>query len=90
MDWDKLFWLWFGFTILVLIFIFLKGVSLGLIFFLQFLLIVGIGLEKISERETVDRVVDTQKTIYNLWLRTSKLNPDVKVKKKLLEKLSKL
>lgn len=90
MDWDKLFWLWFGFTILVLIFIFLKGVSLGLIFFLQFLLIVGIGLEKISERETVDRVVDTQKTIYNFWLRTSKLNPDVKVKKKLLEKLSKL
>lgn len=90
MNWDRLFWSWFGFTIIVLILIFLKGVSLELIFFLQFVLILGIGLEKMGERETVNRVVDTQRTIYNFWLRTSKLDTDVKVKKKLLDKLSKL
>ncbi len=90
MDWDRLFWSWFGFTIIVLILIFLKGVSLELIFFLQFVLILGIGLGKMGERETVNRVVDTQRTIYNFWLRTSKLNTDVKVKKGLLDKLSRL
>ena len=90
MNWNKLFWLWFGFTVMVLIFIFLKGVSLGLIFFLQFLLILGIGLEKMCEGKTADRVRDTQRTIYDFWLRTTKLNTDVKIKKKLLDKLGKL
>jgi len=86
MDWDRIFWVWFLVTLLMTVSVFFLGISLQLLFFIQVLLLIGFFIERMSFRETTENVVKTQKTIYDFWIRTKKIEPKITVKKRLLDK----
>jgi len=87
MDWNRIFWVWwFLATLLITVSVFFLGISLWLLFLIQILLLIGFFIERMSLMEITENVGKTQKTIYDFWLRTKKIEPRVTVKKGLLDR----
>lgn len=86
MDLDRVFWVWFTVTVLFSIIMLFSGISLLSLFGLQILLLIGFLIEKLSGRATMETVRKTRKDIYDFWLRTSELEPEIRVKKGLLDR----
>lgn len=89
MNWDVVFWVWFVITLIFSVIIFIANrLTPGYLFVLQLLIIVGLGLVKLTGRASLEAIRDTTKTIYDFWLRASKIEKKPKVKRKILEELT--
>ncbi len=86
MDWDRIFWIWFSSTLLIVVSALFIGISLWLLLLIQILLLVGFLIERVSFRETTEKVGETHRTIYDFWLRTKNIEPKITVKKWLLDR----
>lgn len=86
MNLDRIFWVWFTVTVLFSIIMLFSGISLLSLFGLQILLLIGFLIEKLVGEATMETVRKTRKDIYDFWLRTSEMEPEIKVKKGLLDR----
>lgn len=87
MNWNRLSWVWFLITILISIIVFVNGITIELLFFIQILILIGILIDKLGDRTMVENIDKTQSKIYDFWLRTRDIKPDIRIRKTLLDKL---
>ena len=87
MDWNRISWVWFLITILISIIVFVNGITLNLLFFIQILILIGILIDRLGNKTVVENIDKTQSSIYDFWLRTRDIKPDIRIRKTLLDKL---
>lgn len=87
MDWNRISWVWFLITILISIIVFVNGITLKLLFFIQILILIGILIDKLGNKTIVENIDKTKSSIYDFWLRTRDIKPDIRIRKTLLDKL---
>lgn len=87
MDWNRISWVWFLIIILISVIVFVNGITLKLLFFIQILILIGILIDKLGDRTMVGNIDKTQSRIYDFWLRTRDIKPDIRIRKTLLDKL---
>ncbi len=87
MDWNRISGVWFLITILISIIVFVNGITLNLLFFIQILILIGILIDRLGNKTIAENIDKTQSSIYDFWLRTRDIKPDIRIRKTLLDKL---
>ncbi len=87
MDWNRISWVWFLIIILISVIVFVNGITLKLLFFIQILILIGILIDKLGNKTIAENIDKTKSSIYDFWLRTRDIKPDIRIRKTLLDKL---